>query len=304
MSSQKGEQIYINSSIILGFPNETGKTFEGYEKTVRFVLSVLVNMVRKLIIIALAFSWVTQAKSQDILLTLTGKEVPCIIEKVDTFFVFYTSLGPLKAVEKSSVLKITPQKLLMKGGSERNVVFDLAAYDVNGPYLYYREKVDSKRKDRYNYFSCTTISFDTLLPYQDTIFLSKREKVLYAQDSLHKKFEFSIEEQRAYTYGRRSARRNFVSPWSTIGGVATGFFGGFALPFFYGAGPAVVYCSINASIKPKMGATDPQDADFVTNDYFIEGYRSQAQLLKVQNSVLGAIPALAVGIVTRLFIAQ
>jgi hypothetical protein len=140
-----------------------------------------------------------------------------------------------------------------------------------------------------------------LLPYQDSILLTQKEKVLYAQDSLHKKFNFTIEEQRAYTYGRRSARRNFSSPWSTMGGVAVGFAGGVILNFFYAAAPALVYGTINGAIKPKVGLTSPEDKDYLTNEFFIEGYRNQARSLKIMNSVVSAIPALAAGMVIRYF---
>lgn len=243
--------------------------------------------------------------AQDILLMLNGREVPCIINKVDTFFVFYSPLGPLESIDKSMVLKVTPQKLLMKDGTEKNVVFDMAAYDFKGPYIYFREKGKTeKRVDRYNYFSCTTNSFDTLLPFQDTIYLKKNEKVLYAQDSLHRKFELTIDEQRAFTYGRRSARKNFSSPWSTIGGIASGFAGGVVLNFFYAAAPAVVFCTVNGSIQPKMGKTGLEDEAYKNEEYFIAGYRSQAQKLKVKNSILGAVPALAVGILLKFFSSQ
>ncbi len=259
-------------------------------------------MIKKHLLLLLVFICLSSLKAQDILLTLTGKEVPCAINKVDTFFVFYNPLGPIESIEKSLVSKITPRKLILKDGSEKNVVFDLAAYDVKGPYVFYREMGKTeKRKDRYNYFSCTMNSFDTLLPGQDTILLVQREKVLYAQDSLHKKFDFTIEEQRAYTYGRRSARKNFTSPWSTMGGIATGFAGGVILNFFYAAAPAVIYCTVNGSIKPQVGPTSQVDQEYLTNEFFIEGYRSQARLLKIQNSVLSAVPSLALGMLVRYF---
>ena len=261
-----------------------------------------IYMIKNIVALAFVLLLSAQLKAQDILLTLTGKEVPCVVNKVDTFFVFYQPLGKLDFVEKSFVSKITPTKLLMKDGTEKNVVFDRAANDFNGPYIFFREmgKVE-KRKDRYNYFSCTLNSFDTLLPAQDSIKLTSREQILYAQDSLHKKFQLTVEEQRAYTYGRRSAIRNFKSPWSTLGGVATGFAGGVILPFFYGAGPGVVYVAINGAIRPPVGPTSPEDQPYLQNEYFIEGYRNQARLIKVKNSVLGAVPSIGVGILVRYF---
>jgi hypothetical protein len=257
-------------------------------------------MIKKITGLAFLLLFSLQLKAQDILLTLTGREVPCVINKVDTFFVFYQPLGKLDYVEKSFVSKITSTKLLMKDGTEKNVVFDREANDFNGPYIFFREmgKVE-KRKDRYNYFSCTVNSFDTLLPFQDTIKLTSKETVLYAQDSLHKKFQFTIEEQRAYTYGRRSARENFISPWSTVGGVAAGFTGGVVLNPFYAAAPALVYCAINSAIRPKMGKTSARDEAFKNDELFIEGYRDQARLLKVKNSILGSIPSLAIGIMIK-----
>ena len=259
-------------------------------------------MTKKFLIIIFISLHFLSLPAQDVLLTLTGKEVPCVINKIDTFFVFYQPLGPLESIEKSLVQEITPRSLLLKDGTQMKVVFDLNAYDVNGPYIFYREpKKLEKMKDRYNYFSCTQNSFETLLPFQDSIKLKSTEKILYAQDSLHRKFELAVEEQQAYTYGRRSARRNFTSPWSTLGGIATGFAGGVILNFFYAAAPALIYTSINASIRPKVGVTDPKDAPYINNEFFIEGYRNQARLLKVQNSILGTVPALAVGIVFRYF---
>jgi hypothetical protein len=258
-------------------------------------------MTRKLIFIALLILIPAHLKAQDILLSLTGKEIPCVINKVDTFFVFYTKLGPLKYTEKSLVSKITPRQLIMKDGSTQNVVFDMGSFDPKGPYIFYREAKGEMTKDRYNYFSCTINSFDTLLPGQDTIALVKTEKVLYAQDSSHVKFELSTEDQRAYTYGRRSARINFHSPWSTLGGIAAGFSGGVVLNFFYAVLPPLAYVSINSAIKPKMGKTSATDEPYKTNEYFEDGYRQQARLLKVKNSIFGAVPALGFGILIRLF---
>lgn len=253
-------------------------------------------------IVGLAFILLLSAelKAQDILLTLTGKEVPCVINKVDTFFVFYQPLGKLQWVEKSFVSKILPKKLIMKDGTEKNVVFDRNSYDFSGPYVFFREmdKVE-KRKDRYNYFSCTINSFDTLLPAQDSIKLMSQETILYAQDSMHKKFQFTVDEQRAYTFGRRSARENFISPWSTLGGVAAGFTGGVIFNFFYAAAPALAYCAINSAIRPPLGKTSTRDEAYKKDELFIEGYRDQARLLKVKNSILGSVPSLAIGILVR-----
>lgn len=247
-----------------------------------------------------ALPLVVMVRAQDILLTLSGKEIPCVLNKVDTFFVFYTPLGELKTVEKVSVKKIMPHQIQMIDGTTKEVVFDLQSNDINGPYIYYREKGKTeKRKDRYNYFSVNTFRFDTLLPYQDSIAITQVEKVLYAQDSLHKKFELTIEEMRAYTYGRRSARKNFISPWSTMGGVAVGLPSGIALNFFYAALPSLAYCAINGSIRPKVGLTSPEDASYLTNEFFIDGYRNQARLLKVKNSVIATIPALGIGMAMR-----
>lgn len=258
-------------------------------------------MARTLVFIAFLILIPTRLKAQDILLTLTGREIPCVINKVDTFFVFYSPLGPLEYTEKNSVSKITPHQLIMKDGTTKNVVFDMATFDPKGPYIFYREKKNEVTKDRYNYFSCTTNRFDTLLPAQDSIPIIQMEKVLYAQDSLHKKFELSIEDQRAYTYGRRSARINFKSPWSTMGGIAAGFAGGVVLNFFYAALPPLAYVSINSAIRPKMKKTDPRDESYLTNEYFEDGYTQQARLLKVKNSILGSVPSLAVGILIKLF---
>jgi hypothetical protein len=259
-------------------------------------------MIKNLGILVLFYTSLLGVKAQDILLTLTGKEVPCVVNKVDTFFVFYSSLGPVQSIEKSLVKQITPQKLMLLDGTTMDVVFDRAAYDVKGPYIFYREKGKKElRKDRYNYFSCSIYSFDTLLPYQDSVALHCQEKILYAQDSLHKKFELNTEEQRAYTYGRRSARRNFGSPWSTMGGIAVGFAGGVILNFFYAAIPSLAYVSINAAIRPQVGVTSKEDEPYLNDELFIEGYRNQARLLKVKNSVLGTVPALAAGIVIRYF---
>jgi len=256
-------------------------------------------MTKKLLWLACLLGLTFTVQAQDVLLTLTGKEIPCVVNKIDTFFVFYQPLGALEAVEKDKVQQITPQKLFFKDGTTKNVVFDCAANDFNGPYVFYREMKAEKRKDRYNYFSCTINSFDTLLPYHDTILFNQKETILYSQDSLHKKFELAIEEQRAYTYGRRSARENFTSPWSTLGGVATGFTGGVIFNFFYAAAPALVYTAINSAIRPQVGVTGKRDEPYKNDELFIEGYRDQARLLKVKNSILGAVPALAVGILIR-----
>lgn len=265
------------------------------------MVSALKHMARNLIFISFLILVPIKLKAQDILLTLTGREIPCVINKVDTFFVFYHPLGPVKYVEKSEVDKITSHQLIMKDGSIKNGVLDMALFDPNGPYIFYREKRNEVTKDRYNYFSLTVNRFDTLLPAQDSIPVVQIEKVLYAQDSLHAKFDLTIEDQRAYTYGRRSARKNFQSPWSTLGGVAIGFTGGVIFNFFYAALPSLAYVSINSAIKPQMRKTDPRDENYKTNEYFEDGYRQQARLLKVKNSILGTLPALGAGIIIRLF---
>lgn len=259
-------------------------------------------MAKNLIIVIFCFLSLASVKAQDILLTLTGKEVPCIVNKIDTFFVFYSALGPIQSIEKSLVKQITPEKLILNDGSFKEGVFDRTVYDINGPYIFYREKQKTeKRKDRYNYFSCNINRFDTILPYQDSIKLKQQEKILYAQDPEHKKFELPVEDQRAYTYGRRSARKNFSSPWSTMGGIGIGFAGGVVLNFFYAAIPSLAYVTINSAIRPKVGVTSKEDEPYLANELFIDGYRNQARLLKVQNSVLGTVPGLAVGMLVRFF---
>lgn len=257
-------------------------------------------MLKRVIIYGIFSMIMMGINAQDILLTLSGREVPCLLHKVDTFFVFYTPLSEVKTVEKSNVKKITPHQLLMNDGTKMDVVFDLQSNDVNGPYIYYREKSKTERKkDRYNFFSVTTFRFDTLLPYQDSIAITKVEKVLYAQDSLHKKFELNPHEMRAYVFGRRSARKNFISPWSTMGGIAVGIPSGIALNFFYAAVPSLVYCAVNGSIRPKVGLTSPEDKEYLTDEFFIDGYRNQARLLKVKNSVIASLPSLGVGMAIR-----
>ena len=119
-------------------------------------------MVKNFVILAFSFSCMLYSNAQDMLLSLSGKETPCIIDNVDTSYVYYTPLGQLKAIDKTLIRKITPRKLFFWDGTVKNVVFDITAYDVKGPYVYYREIGKKKIKTkRYNYFSCYYNSFDT-----------------------------------------------------------------------------------------------------------------------------------------------
>lgn len=262
-----------------------------------------VGMSVRFLMIFLLFFGGNSLNAQDMLLTIVGREIPCLIDKVDSSFVTFTPLGQLKVIDKTLINKITPRKLILLDGSEKNVVFDIAAYDVKGPYVYYREiEKTKKRTSRYNYFSCYYNSFDTLLPFQDTLLIKKMEEVLYVQlDSTKKKFELTVDQQRAYTYGCRSARKNFISPWSTMGGVATGLTGGLMLSPFYAAAPAIIYAAINSAISPPLGQTSPQDKDYLANDYFLEGYTDEARVIKAKNSLLGAVPSLIFGILINYF---
>lgn len=259
-------------------------------------------MIKSCAAILLFFFCLLCGNTQDVLLKLNGKEVHCVINKIDSFNIFYTPLGPLMSMEKSYVLQITPHKLFLMDGTEKNVVFDISTYDINGPYIYYRERQKKEiKKNLYRYFSYTRNNFDTLRPFQDSIIITKQEQILYFEDSLDDNFERSVDEQMAYTFGRRSARRNFTSPWSTLAGIATGFAGGLILPIFYAAGPAVIYCTVEAAFRPKVGATAPEDQKYLNNQYFIDGYREEGRILEIQNSLLGAIPSLALGILIKVF---
>jgi hypothetical protein len=121
------------------------------------------------------------------------------------------------------------------------------------------------------------------------------ESVIYVQDTTVRAFYLATEDARAYAYGKRSARKYYREPWSFVGGALSGIGGGF-LDYFYAALPPLVFTAINGAIRPKVKQTGPEDQPYLTNEYFVEGYRSQAAKIKIRNSVITALPGLALSL--------
>lgn len=252
----------------------------------------------RIFLIVFFISFFKSIHSQDILLRLTGREDYVDIEKIDTFFVWYYPIIKYEQLDKSNIKMIYSDSLIYNDGKVIKKKFASHLFDKNSPYIYcYETSNKTIKRDRYKYFNVVQSNIKPISPYNDSIKIIQNEKILYGQDTMFTKFELAIEDQRAYTYGRRSARKNFQSPWSTLGGMAVGTIGGFFMSYIYGAIPGAAYLGINSGIKPKMKVISPSDSSYVTNEYFIQGYRNQAQITKIKNSLLGFLPAYGLGIV-------
>jgi hypothetical protein len=156
---------------------------------------------------------------------------------------------------------------------------------------------------------------------------SNGESVLYRQDSTLRNFELTEKEARAFVYGRRSARKNYESVYSYIGG---GLFGSasLVLNYFWAPGPALLFMVGQAYMPPKaervlehgpgnmfgpyaadtlppgIQAISPTDTPFVNDPLFQEGYRLQAGKRKLRNALMTAVPAIAAGMVVRYYFIQ
>lgn len=247
---------------------------------------------------ALAFLLPGYVRSQDLLLLLTGREIPCQISQVDSARVYYQALGPLKQIEKDQVTGMMQDTLLLANGQRMPAVLELDSFERHSPYLYYRVKTGKTRSASiYQVFNLKYRQMQPAWPYQDSLDFTTRETVIYQQDTMVRKYELTVDEMRAWVMGRRSARRNFHSPLSTMGAAATGLAGGILLNYFYAYAPAVIFTAVNGTIRPKVGATGPEDAPFLQSEYFQNGYRMQAGKTKLKNSLIGGLPAIVVGVV-------
>lgn len=129
---------------------------------------------------------------------------------------------------------------------------------------------------------------------------NQKETLIYRQDSLSRQFFLPENEARAYIYGRRSARRYYESTGTYFAAAAIGGGGGI-LNYFYIPLPMVAFTFINAAIPPKVKKTGPEDAPWLNNPDFIEGYRYQASRRKFRNAWITGIPGVLIGAAGRAF---
>jgi hypothetical protein len=117
------------------------------------------------------------------------------------------------------------------------------------------------------------------------------ETMVYEQDTNSRHFFVPVEDARAYVYGRRSARRYYESTWSYLGGAASGLSGTF-VHYFWAPLPMTAFALMNYAFQPKMKPerTGPEDKPWLGNEWFVDGYRFQANQRKLRNSLLTGIP--------------
>ncbi len=238
--------------------------------------------------------------AQDVILLLNGKEISGIINREDEEYIYYTALSSPFRRDKSDILEIRKTDITIFPVNKEELVLVMDQFDKKSSELRFHKKLKEKRVKKRDVFSCQIKNFEPFSPYEDSISISMNEKVMYWQDTLNPDFFYTEEEMKAWVMGRRSARKYFKSIASTLGGVASGFGGGM-INLFYSPIPAVVYTVINGVIKPRVKHTGPEDAPYLNNELFIAGYQRQAIKKKWINSVLGALPGLAGGILINHF---
>lgn len=225
-----------------------------------------------------------------------------------SFFLFLFIFG----LVPTSVLFSQGHILRMNG---REIQAGFLEFKPSAGVLYYQKKSGKgpiKAIPAYSVFSFTD---------------SKGEQVVYRQDTTLRGYELSEAETRAFVYGRRSARRHYESVYSYIGG---GLFGSASLllNYFWAPGPALLFMVGQAYMPPKaervlehgpgnmfgpysadtlppgIQAIGPEDAAFVNDTLFQEGYRLQAGKRKLRNALITAVPAIATGMVVRYYFIQ
>lgn len=241
--------------------------------------------------------------SQDIILMANGREIKCDIQQIDSTSISYYSLKKVKHIDKELIKRVERDSVCMKNEQIIQQMVDVDEINVDAPYLPFRER-NTKLKiiSLDNVFSITKRNIQPFNPYQDSLTIQTNEEIIYKQDTLYRKFVLPVSDMQAWVMGRRSARKNFHSEWSTWGGVVTGLAGGLSLNYFFSYIPAVVYTATNGAIKPKAKHFGPEDAPYQNNEYFIEGYRMQAAKLKLKNSVIGAVPSLLAGVLIKYYL--
>lgn len=239
--------------------------------------------------------------AQDLILLLNNKEIPSLVEKEDSFLIYYTSMKKVKRMEKSEIADIHPHQFVMKSGEIKPFYFCIDSFDLSSPYLYYREAGKPKTIAKHKVFNVRKRNMDSLRVYADTISVADTERMIYMQDTLDRRFVLTEYEMRCWVMGRRSARKHFKSPLSTLGGAFVGLGGGL-LNFFVSPLPSTVFVAVNGAIKPKVGKTAIEDAPFLNEELFVDGYRMQAGKKKLMNSLLGTLPGLAAGVLINAFL--
>lgn len=244
---------------------------------------------------------VQNVHSQDLILLLNGKEIPALVEKEDSTWIYYTPLSKARFIEKSALKEIRKTEMELLNGQVLPYVFLIDSFDHQSPYVYYRElkKPATLRKEKV--FHVRTRSVEPFTPYEDSLSIAEKERVIYHQDTLDRRFELSEYEMRCWAMGRRSARKYYHSPLSTLGGALTGFGGGM-LNLFVAPIPATIFTAVNGAIRPKVGKTCKEDEPFLKEEFFIEGYRMQAGKKKLFNSLIGAVPALVGGVLINYYL--
>lgn len=243
----------------------------------------------------------TNVYSQDLILLLNGKEIPALVEKEDSVWIYYTRLSKARCLEKSSLKEIRKTEMELLNGQILPYVFSIDSFDYQSPYVYYREvkKPVTIRKEKV--FNVRTRAVMPFSPYADSLKIIEKERVIYQQDTLDDRYILTEYEMRCWSMGRRSARKYYQSPLSTLGGVLTGFGGGM-LNLYVSPLPATIFTAINGAIRPKIGKTGKEDLPYLNEEYFVEGYRLQASKKKLFNSLIGAAPALIGGVMINFYL--
>jgi hypothetical protein len=239
--------------------------------------------------------------AQDIILLLNGKEMLCLMNREDEEYIYYTALSSPFRRDKSDILEIRKTDITIFPVNKEELILAMDGFNKKSSELRFHKKLKGKRVKKRDVFSYQIRNFEPFSPYEDSISILMNEKVIYWQDTLNPDFFYTEEEMEAWVMGRRSARKHFRSIPSTLGGVASGLGGGM-INLFYSPIPVLVYTVINGVIKPRVKHTGQEDAPFLNNELFIAGYQRQATKKKWMNSVLGALPGLAGGILINHFL--
>lgn len=202
-----------------------------------------------------------------------------LLERTDSKIRFETSTGQVREYAPNEVFDVTETSLI----------------PVN---VKVKRGVVRRNNDHYEFFSVRkqkTVREEKLF----AIF-NQQETLIYRQDTLSRNFFLPENEARAYIYGRRSARRHYESIGTYFAAAAIGG-GGVIFNYFYIPLPMVAFTFINAAIPPKVKKTGPEDAPWLNNPDFIEGYRYQASRRKFRNAWITGIPGVLIGAAGRAF---
>jgi hypothetical protein len=131
---------------------------------------------------------------------------------------------------------------------------------------------------------------------------SKKEEVIYKQDTLSQENYFSESDMRAMIAGSRDAITTYKTTGPFISSAIIGAASGILFPYLITPVIPALWVGLNSSKWIKIKRKNVTDKKYLKEDMYVVGYGRTARGKRVQSSLKGAGIGLASGILTQIII--